>query len=148
MSHCSSCGRGLPGEEHLCRECYLAQYEALSAPKSNSVFGWSTYPYLALWIFASYLFFTYTPDLVRVVVLGLSLVIIWGLFLWAISQKPRKRYATVPEGISFYLALGCGVVWKITGSGTWARLGMACVLVSAGYKAVDRLIDLAKTERR
>jgi hypothetical protein len=35
MRQCSSCGRFLPGYEQLCRQCYAAQYAALTAPKGS-----------------------------------------------------------------------------------------------------------------
>jgi hypothetical protein len=84
----------------------------------------------------------------KVLVLLIGLLVTWYLFSWAISQKPRKRYS-IPQGtFSFVLGLGCGVVWKITGADVWERLGIACILVSGGYKATYRASDRAKAAHR
>jgi hypothetical protein len=148
MGKCSSCGLDLPGYEQLCRQCYLAQYAALEAPKDSSSYGLSAYIDLLFWIFVSYGFLTYTPGFAKVVVLGLGLVIIWCLFFWAQSKRPWKKHGTPPQHLSFILGLCCGVVWKITGADLWGRLCGACMLVSAGHRAVYRAIDWAKTARR
>jgi hypothetical protein len=100
------------------------------------------------WIFVSYAFLTYTPSFAKVVVLGVSLVVVWCLFFWAKWKRPWKRYETPPEHLSFILAICCGVVWKITGAGVWFRLGGACILVSSAYRAVYRATDLTKTAGR
>jgi uncharacterized membrane protein len=97
------CGLDLPGDEQLCRECYLAQYAALTAPKGSSSYSWSAYMYLLLWIFASYAFVTYMPDFAKVVILLVGLVVIWCLFFWAKSKRPGKSYATLPQRLSSFL---------------------------------------------
>lgn len=148
MGQCSSCGHDLPESEQLCRDCYLAQYGALTAPQGSSSYSWSALMDSLLWIFVSYAFLTYLPGFAKVVVLGVSLVVVWCLFFWAKWKKPWKRYGTPPEQLSFILAICCGVVWKITGVDVWFRLGGACILVSAAYRAVYRATDLAKTGRR
>jgi len=104
--------------------------------------------HLLLWIFASYAFVTYTPPLAKAVVLGIGLAVVWYLFFWAISKRPRKSHPTAPQRLSFNLGLCCGVVWKITDADVWGRLGIACILVSGGYTAVHRAIERAKTTPR
>jgi hypothetical protein len=119
MGKCSSCGLDLPGSEQLCRECYLAQYAALTAPEDSSSYIGPAYMHLLLWILVSYAFVTYMPVLAKAVVLGVGLVVIFGLHFWALSRRPWKRYGSPPERLSFILAVGCGVVWKITGADVW-----------------------------
>ena len=148
MGECSSCGVDLPEGEQQCRQCYLAQYAALTAPEGSSSYSWSAYMDLLLWIFVSYAFLTYMPGLAKAVVLGVGLLVIWALNSWALSKRPWKGYGTPPQQLSFILAVCCGVVWKITGADVWFRLGGACTLVSASYTAVYRAIDWAKTARR
>lgn len=149
MGQCSSCGHDLPGSEQLCRDCYLAQYGALAAPQGSPSYSWSALMDLPLWIFASYAFLTYLPGFAEVAVLGAAFAVVLCLDLWAFSQRPWKRYGTLPpEQISFILAICCGVVWKITGTDVWFRLGGACILVSATYRAVRIATDVAKTARR
>jgi hypothetical protein len=149
MGKCSSCGLDLPGGEQLCRRRYLAQYSTLTAPEGSSSYSWSVHMDLLLWIFVSYAFLTYLPGFAKAVVLGVGFVVILCLDLWAFSQRPWKRYGTPPpEQLSFILGLCCGVVWKITGADVWFRLGGACILVSATYRAVRIATDLAKTTRR
>jgi hypothetical protein len=148
MGPCSSCGLDLPGCEKLCHECYLAQYAALTVPKDSSGYSWSAYMHLLLWISASYAFVTYTPPLAKAVVLGISLAVVWYLFSWAISQRPRKSHSTAPQRLSSSLGLCCAVVWKITGADVWGRLGIACILVSVGYTAAHRAIERAKATPR
>jgi len=148
MGQCSSCGLDLPGSEQLCRECYLAQYATLASPKGNSSDGWSAYIHLLLWIFVFYAFLTYMQGFAKVVILGVGLVLILCLDLWAFSQRPWKRYgAQPPLQLSFILAVCCGVVWKITDADVWFRLGGACILVRATYRAVRIATDLAKKQR-
>jgi hypothetical protein len=95
-------------------------------------------------MFVSYAFLTYMPDVAKAVVLGVGLLVVFSLHFWALSKRPWKRYGTPPERLSFILAVCCGVVWKITDADVWFRLGGACILVSAGYTAVNRATDLAK----
>ena len=149
MCRCSSCGLDLPGDEQLCRQCYLAQYATLTAPKGSSSYSWTAYMDLLLWIIVSYAFLEYMPGFAKAVVLGVSFVVVLCLDFWAFSQRPWKRYgAPPPEQLSFILALCCGVVWKVTGADVWFRLGGACILVSATYRAVRIATDLAKAARR
>jgi hypothetical protein len=148
MGGCLSCGLDLPGGEKLCRQCYLAQYAALTAPKGSSSYSWSAYTDLLFWMFVSYAFLTYMPDVAKAVVLGTGLLVVFSLHFWALSKRPWKNYGTPPQSLSFVLGLCCGVVWKITGADVWFRLGGACILVSAGYRVVYRATDLAKTARR
>jgi hypothetical protein len=104
--------------------------------------------YSLLWIAVSYAFVTYLADSAKVLVLLVGLLATWYLFLWAISQRPRKRYS-MPQGtFCFVLGVCCGVVWKITGTDVWERLGIACIFVSGGYKAIYRAIDRAKAAHR
>jgi len=145
MGKCSSCGRDLPGEETLCDECYRAQYAALTAPKGNSRYGPSAYVQLLLWILISYAFITYTPEPAKAVVLGIGVAVYSYLFYWALSQRPVKKYSTPPDRLSFFLGLCFYVAGKITGADLWERLGAACILVSAGYTAVNKAIDRTKT---
>jgi hypothetical protein len=104
--------------------------------------------HLLLWIFASYAFVTHKPPLAKAVVLGISLGVVWYLFLWAISKRPRKSHSTALQRLSFNLGRCCGVVWKIAGADVWGRLGIACILVSGGYRAVHRAIERTKTTPR
>jgi hypothetical protein len=104
--------------------------------------------HLLLWIFASYAFVTYMPPPAKVVVLGIGLAVVWYLFLWAVSKGSGKGHPTPPQRLSFILGLCCGVLWKITGADVWGRFGIACIFVSAGYRAVYRAIDRAKTTPR
>ncbi len=118
------------------------------AVKDSSTHNWTSYIYLLLWIFVAYTFVTYMPDSAKVLVLLVSLLLTWYLFLWAISQRPRKRYS-IPQGtFSLILGLCCGVVWKMTAADVWMRLGVACILVSGGYRTVHRAIDRAKATHR
>ena len=148
MGKCSSCGLDLPGSEEMCRQCYLAKYETLTASKDSSSYSGSAYMLLPLWLFMSYALLTYIPSLARAIVLGAAFFVILCLHFWALSQKPRKSYNSPPELLSFILCLCCGVVWKITGGDVWFRLCGACVLVSSGYKVFYRATDLAKAARR
>lgn len=149
MGRCSSCGLDLRGAEHLCRQCYLAKYSTLTAPEGSSSHSGSAHMDLVLWIFVSYAFLTYLPGFAKVAVLGAGFVVILCLDLWAFSQRPWKRYGTPPpEQLSFILGLCCCVVWKITGTDVWFRLGGACILVSAAYRAVRIATDLAKAAGR
>jgi hypothetical protein len=148
MGRCSSCGLDLPEDEQLCSECYRAQYAALTAAKGSSSYSWSAYIYLPLWIFVSYAFLTYMPAFAKAGILLAGLLVIWYLHFWSLSKRPRKRYGTPPDQLSFILAVCCGVVWKITGSDASGRLGIACIFVSGGYRAVYRAIDRVKTARR
>jgi hypothetical protein len=120
----------------------------LNVATGRSSYSWSMYMNLLLWIFISYAFLTYMPAFARAVVLGVALVGIWCLFFWAQSQRPRKMYGTPPQHLSFILGVCCGVVWKITGADVWARVGIACILVSGAYRAAYRATELAKTARR
>jgi hypothetical protein len=45
---------------------------------------------LLFWIFVSYAFVTYMPTPAKAGILLVGLVVIWYLFLWAYSKKPRK----------------------------------------------------------
>ena len=149
MGKCSSCGLDLPGDEQLCRRCYLAQYSTLTAPEGRSSDSWPVYMDLLLWISVSYALLTYLSGFTKVVVLGAGFLAVWSLDLWALSQRPWKRYGSPPpERLSFILCLCCGVVWKITDADVWFRLGGACILVSATYRALRIATDLAKTARR
>jgi hypothetical protein len=148
MPQCPDCGCDLPSLQSLCPKCYDAKYAALNVAKGSSSYSWSVYMNLLLWIFISYAFLTYMPALAKAVVLGIGLVGIWCLFFWAQAQRPRKRYGTPLQHFSFILGVCCGVVWKITGADVWARLGIACILVSAAYRAAYRATDLAKTSHR
>jgi hypothetical protein len=120
----------------------------MTVPKDSSIYSWSAFMAVLLWIFICYAFLTYMPAFARAVALGVALVGIWCLFFWAQSQRPRKGYGTPLQHFSFILGVCCGVVWKITGEEVWARLGIACILVSAAYRAAYRAIDLAKTSHR
>jgi len=144
MGRCSSCGTDLSGFGELCHECYLAQQAASTAVKENLTHNWTSYIYSLLWIFVSYALLRYMPDSAKVVALLLSLLVTWYLFLWAISQRPRKRHPTPQGTFSLILGLCCGVVWKITDADVWMRLTLACFLVSAGYKTAYRAIDRLK----
>ena len=149
MGKCSSCGLDLPGDEQLCRRCYLAQYSTLTAPEGRSSDSWPVYMDLLLWISVSYALLTYLSGFTKVVVLGAGFLAVWSLDLWALSQRPWKRYGSPPpERLSFILCLCCGVVWKITDADVWFRLGGACILASAGYRVFYRATDWAKTARR
>jgi hypothetical protein len=149
MGRCSSCGHDLPGSEQLCHGCHLAQYGALTAPNGSSSYSWSVCIDLLLWISVSYALLTYLPGFAKVVVLGVGFLAVCCLDLWAFSQRPWKRYGSPPpERLSFILAVCCGVVWKITGADVWFRLGGACILVSATYRAARIATDLAKTAHR
>jgi hypothetical protein len=149
MGKCSSCGLDLPGDEQLCRRCYLAQYSTLTAPEGRSSDSWPVYMDLLLWISVSCALLTYLPGFAKVVVLGAGFLAVWSLDLWALSQRPWKRYGSPPpERLSFILCLCCGVVWKITDADVWFRLGGACILVSATYRALRIATDLAKIARR
>ena len=148
MPQCPDCGCDLPSFQNLCSKCYDAQYAALMVPKGSSSYSSSMYMNLLLWIFISYAFLTYMPAFAKAVVLGVALVSIGCLFFWAQSQRPRKRYGTPPQHLSFILGVCCGVVWKITGADVWARLGIACILVSGAYRAAYRVTDLVKTPGR
>jgi hypothetical protein len=149
MGKCSSCGLDLPGSEQLCRQCYLAQYVALTTPRGSSSYGWSAYMNLPLWIFVSYAFLTYLPGFAKAIVVGVCLLVIWCLDFWAFARRPWKRYGTPPpEQLSFILCLCCGVVWKMTGADVWFRLGGACILVTTVHRAVRIATDLAKAARR
>jgi hypothetical protein len=88
------------------------------------------------------------PDSAKVLALLVGLLVTWYLFLWAMSQRPRRRYSTPQETFCLILGLCCGVVWKITDADVWMRLGIACLLVSAGYKTVYRAIHRAKAAHR
>jgi hypothetical protein len=101
-----------------------------------------------VWILVSYAFLTCLAGFARVVVLGVGLVVVWCLFIWAKWKRPWKRYGTPPEYLSFILAICCGVVWKITDADVWFRLAAACIFVSASYRAIYRATDLAKTASR
>ena len=148
MPQCPDCGCDLPSFQNLCSKCYDAQYTALTVPKDSSIYSWSAFMAVLLWIFICYAFLTYMPAFARAVALGVVLVGIWCLFFWAQSQRPRKRYGTPLQHFSFILGVCCGVVWKITGADVWARLGIACILVSGAYRAAHRATDLVKTPRR
>jgi hypothetical protein len=148
MGKCSSCGRDLPGEETLCHDCYLVQYAALADPKVNAGYGSSAYTHLLLWILIAYAFLTYTPEPAKAAVLGLGLAVESYLFFWALSQRPPKNYSTPPDRLSFILGVCLGLAWKITGVDLWERLGVACILVSAGYTAVYIAVDRTKTTTR
>ena len=149
MGQCSSCGHDLPGSETLCRQCYLAQNATLTAPNGSFSYSWSVCIGLLLWTSVSYALLTYLPGFAKVAVLGVAFAVVLCLDFWAFLQRPWKRYGTPPpEQLSFILAVCCGVVWKITGADVWFRLGGACILVSATYRAVLIAADLAKTARR
>jgi hypothetical protein len=148
MPQCPDCGCDLPSFQNLCSKCYDAEYAALNVAKGSSSYSWSTLVPLLFWIFASYAFLTYASGFAKAVVLGVALVGIWCLFFWAQSQRPRKRYGTPLQHFSFILGLCCGVVWKITGAEVWERIGFACILVSAAYRAAYRAAYLAKTSHR
>jgi hypothetical protein len=110
----------------------------------SSSHKWTAYLRLLFWIFVSYAFVTYMPTPARAGILLVGLVVIWCLFLWAYSKKPRKRYRTPQETFSLVLGLCSGVVWKITGADVWGRLAIACVIVGGGYRAVYRAIESRK----
>jgi hypothetical protein len=149
MGKCSSCGVDLRGCEPLCPQCHLAQPSTLTAPQDSSSYSWSVCVDLLLWISVSYALLTYLPGFAKVVVLGAGFLAVWSLDLWALSRRPWKRYGSpLPERLSFILCLCCGVVWKITDADVWFRLGGACILVSAAYRALRVATDLAKTARR
>jgi len=147
MGECSSCGRDLPGYEQLCRQCYGARNAELTVPKGSSSYGWSAYMHLLLWIFVSYAFFTYMPDLVRFVVLLVGLVVLWVTWLLCLSgysKRNMKSYAVPRSRLSFILGLFCIVMWKITGEdfwGVWGRLATACIFVCGVYTVVYRVFD-------
>jgi|HubBroStandDraft_6_1064221.scaffolds.fasta_scaffold362173_2 hypothetical protein len=148
MGQCSSCGLDLPGTAQMCRQCHHANCATLTAPGGRSNYSWSTCIDLLLRIFVSYAFLTYMPGLAKVVVLGVALLVVLCLDFWAFSQRPWRRYGTLPpEQISFVLALCCGAVWKITGADVWFRLGAASMLVCAGYRIVYRATALSKAAR-
>jgi hypothetical protein len=144
MGRCSSCGVDLPGYEKLCDKCYVARYGALAAPQDSFRHSWTTYIYLLLWIFVSYVFVTYLPAPATVGVLLVGLVVILYLFFGTYLKRPRKRYRTPQETLCLVLGLCCGVVWKITGAEVWGRLSMACIFVGGGYRAFYRAIDRIK----
>jgi hypothetical protein len=149
MGKCSSCGLDLPGSEQPCPQCYPAQHSTLTAPQDSSSYSWSVCTGLLLWISLSYALLTYLPGFARIVVLGAAFLAVWSLDLWALSRRPWKRYGSPqPERLSFILCLCCGVVWKITDANVWLRLGGACILVSAIYRALRIATDLSKTARR
>jgi hypothetical protein len=147
MGRCSSCGTDLSGFGELCHECYLAQQAASTAVKDSST-NRTSYIYSLLWIFVSYTFVTYMSDSAKVLVLVVGLLLAWYLFLWAISQRRRKRYSIQQETFSLILGFCCGVVWKITDADVWMRLGVACIFVSTGYRTVYRAMDRAKATHR
>ena len=148
MGRCSSCGTDLSGFGELCHECYLTQQAAATAVKGSSTHNWTSYIYSLLWILVSYAFVTYMSDSAKVLVLLVGLLLAWYLFLWAFSQRPRKKYSIPQETLFLTLGLCCGVVWKITDADVWMRLGLACILVSTGYRTVCRAIDRAKATHR
>jgi hypothetical protein len=84
------------------------------------------------------------PTPAKAGILLVGLVVIWYLFLWAYSKKPRKRYRTPQETFSLVFGLCSGVAWKITGADVWGRLAIACVIVGGGYRAVYRAIESRK----
>ena len=141
MGRCSSCGVDLAGYGELCPKCYRAQDAALIPQKDSSRHGWFSYMHVLLWIFVSYLLVTYMPASAMASVLLVGLAVIFYLFLWAYSKRPRKKYITPQETFSLVLGLCCAVIWKITGADAWGRLGIACVFAGACYRAVYRVID-------
>ena len=90
MGRCSSCGFDLPGHEKLCNKCYVARYGALAAPQDSFRQSWTTYLYLLLWIFVSYVFVTYMPAPATVGVLLVGLVVVLYLF-WGLTRKNQGR---------------------------------------------------------
>lgn len=144
MGRCPSCGIDLPGHRKLCDKCYVARYGALAARQDSLRRSWTSYLQLLLWIVVFYAFATYMPAPAELGVLLVGLVVVLYLFLWAYSQRPRKRFRTPQETVCLVLGLCSGVVWKITGAQVWGRLGIACIFVGGGYRAFYRVIDRIK----
>lgn len=79
-----------------------------------------------------YALVAHLPDFAQVILLVVAIVVIWRDPVF--PKRTTKNSATLLFWLPIVLGLFCGVVWKITGQGVWANVGLACIYARAVYR--------------